>query len=43
VKNRKTGVTAPTYAVEKDGPWKSGQSAAEACAKHLKDWIENGK
>src|SRR5207247_200031 len=38
VKNRKTGVTAFTYVVEKEGPWKTGQSAAEACAKHLKAW-----
>jgi hypothetical protein len=29
--------------VVKEDPWKKGQSAAEACAKHLKNYIEKGK
>lgn len=43
VTDRNSGVVAFTYVVEKKDPWKKGQSAAEACAKHLKHYIETGK
>jgi hypothetical protein len=43
ITNRKTGVVAFAYAVQKGSSYKGPQSAAEACAKHLKEYIEKGK
>lgn len=41
VVNRKTNVVAFAYAVHKGNSVNGAQSAAEACAKHLKEKIEN--
>jgi hypothetical protein len=43
VTNRKTGVVAFAYAVHKGSSVRGTQSAAEACAKHLKEYIESKK
>lgn len=43
VTNRKTGVVAFAYAVHKGSSVRGAQSAAEACAKHLKEYIERKK
>jgi hypothetical protein len=40
VEHRESGTIAFAYNVEKGGAWKGIQSAAEACAKHLKNHIE---
>ena len=39
VKDRESGAVAFSYVVVKEGPWKKGQSAAEACAKHIKEVV----
>ena len=41
VVNRKTNVVAFAYAVHKGNSVRGAQSAAEACAKHLKEKMEN--
>jgi hypothetical protein len=43
VEHRETGVVAFAYNADKGGAWKGIQSAAESCAKHLKNHIEKGK
>ena len=43
ITNRKTGVIAFAYAVKKSDSNNGPQSTAEACAKHLKEYIEKGK
>lgn len=43
VTNLKSGVVAFDYAVNKKNSWHGLQSAAEACAKHLKNYMEKNK
>lgn len=40
VEHRESGTIVFAYNVEKGGAWKGIQSAAEACAKHLKNHME---
>lgn len=43
ITNQKSGVVAFAYAVNKKNSWHGLQSAAEACAKHLKNYMEKNK
>lgn len=43
VTNRQSGVVAFAYAVHKGNSAKGSQSAAESCAKHIKEYIEKKK
>jgi hypothetical protein len=43
VKDAKTGILEFAYAVDKFNARHADQSTAEACAKHLKEFIEKGK
>lgn len=43
VTNHKSGVVAFAYAANKKNSWHGLQSAAEACAKHLKNYMKKNK
>lgn len=43
IKNAKTGSLAWAYSVDKFNAARASQSTAEACAKHLKEYIYKGK
>ncbi len=42
IKNAASGVIVFAYNVDKANAVRAGQSTAEACAKHLKEFIEKG-
>ena len=43
IKSAKTGVMTYAYNVDKPNSRKADQSTAEACAKHIKEFIEQGQ